>query len=310
MAIINNNFYADDVNSRSSRVSLLQHNIDGLAAELGVTGDLLIWAQNCEDQWRDISMEARLAKAQTNVEFSKFQSAFAECKKHYQKAKDLLKAIVTPHDNADEILRAYSIDGRTPLSRDGLESAVDDLSRQHEIYKAAGDPWVLPDHIVAELIPLRTEMSELHTAACTQRERAKVLREVAKNRFREDTHRLKLIYKMGVVARGVDSPNFLTLGMLPKSMVWTKKRPPAPENFRFDAVAKTFHWSFIDGADSYEAHYREAKTSGHWTTFYEGAENSCSPPDGISGTFDFRVRAIAKGKEGHWSGGIEESLQN
>ena len=310
MVITSNNFAEDYVAYRKARLRLLSSGIDIVAADIGLTGDLLVWAQNCREQWEDISGEARIDTAQTNVEFGKYQSAFDKCKKHYQKSKNYLKAIVAKHDNAAEIMRAYSIDGKTPLSREGLECAVDDLARQHEIYKTAGASWVLPDFIVAELLPLRAEMSEIHAAACTQRERAKVLRETAKIRFREDTHRLKLIYEMGVVAWGVQSPNLLRLGMLPKSMVWTKKRPPSPENFRYDADTRTFHWDLIDGAEFYEAHYREAGESGHWTAFYEGAQNSCPPPEGISEKFDFRVRAIAKGKEGHWSGSIEESIQN
>ena len=185
---------------------------------------------------------------------------------------------------------------------------VDDLIRQHDIYVAEADPWVLPNNVVDELRTFRTEMGNLHSDAATKRERAKVARKAMKKRFLDDTRRLKLIYGMAILVWGVQSPYFLDLGMLPKSKVWTKKRPPSPENFRFDSEARIFHWFSIEGADSYEAHYREAGGSGHWTAFYEGAENSCPPPEGLSGNFDFRVRAIAKGKEGRWSGGIEAEI--
>ena len=310
MAIINNLFSKDDAGDRQIRLLFLTGSIDDIAVELGITGDLLIWAQNCEGKWEEAQSEARMGDIAKMRAFSGFRYKQIDCKKLYQKAKKYLKAIIAEHDNAAEIMRAYSIDGRTPLSREGLETAVDDLARQHESYVAAGDPWVLPGLLVDEIVTLRTEMSELHTVARAMLLSAKVAREAMKARFREDTKRLRLVYEMGVLVWGVDSRNFIGIGFLPKSMVWTKKRPPSPENFRYDADTRTFRWDFIDGAESYEAQYREAKTSGHWTTFYEGAENSCPPPEGLSGTFDFRVRAIAKGKEGHWSGSIEESIQN
>jgi len=309
MAIINNLFSKDDTFDRMERLHSLQGSIDDIAAELGVTGNLLAWAQNCEDQWKEARSEARTKEIAKERAFSEFRYKQIDCKKLYQKAKNILKAMIAEHDNTAEIMHAYSINGTTPRTREGLESAVDDLSRQHEIYKAAGDPWVLPDHIVDEIRALRTEMSVLHTTACTLLLKAKVAREAMKARFREDTKRLRLIYEMGVLVWGVDSSNFIGRGFLPKSMVWTKKRPPSPENFRFDESAKTFRWSFIDGADSYEAHYRAAGEGGHWTAFYEGAENSCPPPEGLTGSFDFRVRAIANGKEGHWSGSASADMQ-
>jgi len=304
MAIINNLFSRDDPGDRGIRYISLNRSIDGVAVEIGVTGDLLAWAQNCEVDWEEAQSVARMAEIAKMRAFSEFRYKQIDCRKLYQKAKKYLKAIIAEHDNAAEIIRAYSIDGRTPLTREGLETAVDDLSRQHESYVAAGDPWVLPGHIVDEIVTLRTKMSELHTAARAMLLSAKVTRDAMKARFHNDTKRLRLVYEMGVLAWGVDSSKFIIMGMLPKSEVWTKRRPPSPENFRYDSDARTFRWDLIDGAEFYEADYRAVKTSGHWTTFYEGAANSCPPPEGISGTFDFRVRAIAKGKEGHWCGGI------
>ncbi len=310
MSITNNSFSKDDPGLRDLRLTLLENSINDYAVELDVTGDLLVWAQNCGDGWDDAQKEARRAENAKGLAFEEFKHKQIDCKKRYQKTKNFLKAIIAPHDNAAEIMRAYSIDGKTPLSREGLECAVDDLARQHETYKAAGDPWILPDHMVDALRTLRAEMSDLHTTACTMRERAKVAREAMKARFRDDTHRLKMVYELSVMAWGVQGGHFLRLGMLRKSMIWTKKRPPSPENFRYDSNARTFQWDLIDGADSYEAHYRESDKSGHWTAFYEGEANSCPQPEGLLGAFDFRVRAIAKGKEGHWSGSIEEVIQN
>jgi len=309
MAIRNNNFAQDDHLLRMERLSLLSNGIDEYTVELGLGGDLLLWAQNSNNEWEGIYRDAKMKKIDASGKFSKFRSKQNETVKLYQKAKNLLKAIVKQYDNADEIMRAYSIDGRTPRTREGIESALDDLSRQHEIYKTEGAPWVLPDPVVDQLRALRTEMSEIHTKACNLREKAKVSREARKKRFRQDTKKLKLIYEMGVLAWGVQGTHFITIGMLPKSMVWTKKRPPSPEHLAYNSGAETLRWDMIDGVETYEAHYRETGESGHWTAFYDGAEHSCRLPEGISGEYDFRVRAIAGGKESHWSGALELNLE-
>ncbi len=308
--IIDNNFYMDDIAGRIWRFIPLQSNIDSLAAEIGVEGDLLEWGRHCGDEWQEIVHITNSEQADKFVGFSKYQKGFKSSKDYYQKVKKLLKAKIAGHGNAEEIRRAYSISGQTPRTRDGLESAIDDMLRQNERYVDAGKPWVLPDRFIDELRALRTAMSELHTSACAEREEASAAIVARNERFKADTRRLRLIFEHAAATWGVEHSNFIVLGMLPKSMVWTKKRPPSPENFRYDASAKTFQWDFIDGADSYEAHYREAGEGGHWTAFYEGKANSCPPPEGLSGAYDFRVRAIANGKEGHWSGSIEKSIQN
>ena len=304
MATTNNNFSQDDPTSRMGRLDFLQNRIDAVAVELGVAGDLLLWAQTSYDQWEEIYLNADIMKAKTGVAFGAFADKMAECIGFYQKLKNLLKSVVKGYDNAGEIIRAYSIDGNTPRTREGIESAVDDLLQQHEIYKAAGDAWIIPDHFIDELRGLRIQMGELHSAARTQRERAKVARDAAAARFREDTLRMKLIYDLGVLAWGVQGTGFITLGMLPKSMVWTKHVPPSPENFVFDAGSRVFAWDPIDGADKYEVDYRKATQSGHWTAFYEGEESSCGAPDVLIGAYDFRVRAIAGAREGHWSAAV------
>ncbi len=306
--IIDNNFFADSIEKRSGRLGFLQNRIDEIADEIGVEGNLLLWAQSCEDDWHEIWGKAFIEKGQTGIAFGNYEIAFEKCSKYYQKSKKLLKAIIAEYDNADEIKRSYSINGQTPRSRDGLESAVDDMVRQNDKNVDEGKPWVLPAHFIDELKTLRADMSELHTEACAQREKASAAIEARNKRFREDSRRLRLVYEHAAAVWGVQSNHFIGMGMLPRSMVWTKKRPPAPEEFRYESGERIFRWNAIEGADSYEMHLRGAGQSGHWTSFYEGEDNSCPPPEGLSGAFDFRVRAIANGKEGYWSKSVEVEL--
>lgn len=302
MAIRNNNFSQDDYSQRVRRLASIHSNIDEFAAELGLSGDLLHWAQNAEADFKAFESEAWNKRNDSKSAFSAFRRKQVEARALYQKAKDILRAMIASHDNADEIIRAYSIDGRTPITREGIETAVDDLAAQHDVYVAEGAEWVLPDHVVDSLRTLRAEMRELHTVARNKREKAKIAREAYHKRFREDTRKLRLVYEMGVLAWGVEGTEFMVLGMLPKSMIWTKQRPPSPGNLRFDASSREFRWDRIDGADSYEVNYRAEGKGGHWTSVYEGAENRFVLEEGIAGALEFRVRAIAEGKEGHWSG--------
>ncbi len=305
MAFKNNNFSNDDPVTRVFRLHFLKLGIDDNAAVLGVTGDLLAWAQNCEKEWNDIYREAKFSRLEAS-------SAFAECRRKqveltafYQKAKDLLKALIAESENPDEVMRAYSIDSWTPRTREGIETAVDDLIRQNAVFSAEGVEWVLPEHIIDEIQSLRDEMSALHTDAVTKRDRAKTALKARNKRFIEDTKRLKVIFQMAVLVWGVNSNDLSRIGMVRKSSIWTKRRPPTPENFAYDSDSRIFRWDAIEDVTAYEAHYREADEKGHWTAFYEGVENSCSPPDSLRGVFEFRVRAIAENKESHWSRVLE-----
>ena len=304
MAIRNNNFSQDDLALRISRLGSIHNNIDEFAVELGLPDDLLHWAQNAEADFKAFESEAWQKRLESKRAFSAFRDKQDEARALYQKAKDILRAMIAPHGNADEIARAYSIDGRTPITREGIETALDDLAGQHDAYKAEGAEWVLPDHVVDSLRTLRSEMRELHTIARNKREKAKIAREAYNKRFREDTQRLRLVYEMGVLAWGVQGNAFMVLGMLPKSMIWTKKRPPSPGNLRYEASTRELRWEAIDGAGVYELNYRAEGKGGHWTGLYEGAENRFVLGEGVAGALEFRVRAIAEGKEGHWSGAL------
>jgi len=305
MALKNNNFSNDDPRTRNIRLRFLQMGIDDNAAVLGVSGDLLAWAQNCYEEWFEISEDARLSRIDASYTFKDCRTKQVELTAFYQKAKDLLKALIAESENPDEVMRAYSIDGWTPRTREGIETAVDDLVRQNAVFSAEGVEWVLPEHIIDEIQSLRDEMSALHTDAVTKRDRAKTALKARNKRFIEDTKRLKVIFQMAVLVWGFNSNDLSRIGMVPKSSIWTKRRPPTPENFVYDSDSRIFRWDAIEDVTAYEAHYREADEKGHWTAFYEGEENSCSPPDSLRGVFEFRVRAIAENKESHWSRVLE-----
>lgn len=308
MGLKNNNFSNDDPETRRTRLHSLQVGIDDNADVLGVTGDLLAWSQHCEEEWNDIYMDAKFSRIYASIAFKDCRRKQVELTGLYQKAKDLLKAMVAESDNPDEVLSAYSIDGWTPRTREGIETAVDDLIRQNAVYSAEGVDWVLPDHILAEIQSLRDEMSALHTDAVTKRDHAKTALKARNKRFADDTKRLKVIFQMAVLVWGVNSNDLSRIGIVRKSSIWTKRRPPTPDKFRYDSETRFFRWEYIEDVTAYEVQYRDAGEKGHWTAFYEGEDNSCAPPEGLSGVFEFRVRAIAENKESHWSRSLEATF--
>jgi len=301
MALINNNF-SKDKETRWLRLSSIQDNIDKFAAELGVTGALLDWAQNCETVYNEMREDLRGARYSSLRAFAEHRKKFKELRKKYQSGKDYLKALVRQYDESRGLAESYAIDGRTPKTRAGLGAAVDDLLRQDGIYRAAGDPWVLPASTIARIHTLRTEMGELYGIANNKRKDFHAAVKTYNDYYDSDTHKLRLLFEMALSVWGPDAPKLRLLGFLYRSAIWTKHVPPAPANFRFDSESRLFQWDIIEGADRYEAHYRDvfSKSGEHWTVFYEGVSNSCPPPEGLTGKFDFAVRAIAGKKEGNW----------
>ncbi len=88
--------------------------IDSVAADFGVEGELLDWARNSSEEWDNIKENARIETAEKHIAFADFREKQEECRKHYYKVKDLLKSIIARSDNADEIMKVHSIEGRTP----------------------------------------------------------------------------------------------------------------------------------------------------------------------------------------------------
>lgn len=300
MAIRNNNIANDDDNNRGSRLLLLETYIDKDAAELGISGDLLAWAQTCKTIWSDMLSLSHVETGTIDESFQEYQIKHKETQNYYQLAKDLLLAIIEQYGTDKEIEDGYGIRGSTSRKRKELSTAIDDFVREHVLLVAAGDPRVLAQTIIDKLVALNEEMNTMWTAAQTQKQVAKKALEAKRARFDEDTVKMRVIYNIARMKWGKQSSNFITLGFLPASMVWTRKGgPPAPERFAYDGGE--FHWASIEDVDSYEMQYRKTGTSGKWTTIYEGAENQTSEKPAQSGTYDFRVRGIADSKHGKWS---------
>jgi len=302
--LTSNDFSNDNDGVRNERCLHLQNNIDTYAAEIGCTGVHLAWAQGCYDTWTDLCSTTIVEDGQKQEATQEYQKKFAECREYYQNAKDLLKSIIWEYEKPDEIEEAYGVRFNTPRSRPLLIDVIKAFKKQHDLFIAAGDPRVIADAIVTQMVTLKDEMDDMATTAGTEKLEASQAFDNKQNEFTTGSDRLKIIYNMAKIIWGNDDPRLFELGFVPKSAIWTENKPPHPKNFLYDDVAKEFKWDAVEGVDSYEVDFRLTGASGDWTTLYEGADNFTDkrPPD--PGEYDFRVRAIADGKLGAWSGVI------
>jgi len=300
MAIRNNAPSHDDDSTRSDRTLLLQTNVDTYSGDLGIAGVLLTWAQGCHTGWQDAMTAATGESGQTEEASQEFRLKYDECHNYYQRAKNMLLSIIYQYQKPDEIVEAYEIDGSTPRNRGDLETAIDNIVRQHDIFIADADPRVLPQTIVDQMVVLKDEMAVKWTFVKQERIESRDAFDDKQELFNDDSLKLSLIYDMACMIWGPDDNRLINLGFLPRSMVWTEDKPPYPTNFAHDGAQ--FTWDVVEGVDSYEVDYRLTGDSGDWTQLYKGAENFTNkkPPD--PGEYDFRIRSWADDDSGAWSG--------
>ncbi len=303
MAILKNNSYTDDDDGvRNERCLHLQNNIDTYAAEIGCTGVHLTWAQGCYDTWTDLCATTIVEDGQKQEATQEYQKKFAECREYYQNAKDLLKSIIWEYEKPDEIEEAYGVRFNTPRSRPLLVHVIKAFKIQHDLFEAAGDPRVIADSIVTQMVTLKDEMEDMATTAGTEKREASQAFDNKQNEFTTGSDRLKIIYNMAKIVWGNDDPRLFELGFVPKSAIWTENKPPHPTNFIYDDVAKKFTWDAVEGVDEYEIDYRLTGASGDWTQLYKGANTSTATKPAEPGDYDFRIRSWKGDDSGSWSG--------
>ncbi len=252
--LINNSFSKDTDGSREERCLLLQSNIDTYAAELGITGVLLTWAQTSHASWTQAWTAADVEQGELNEAYQEFQKKFDEVRKYYAKAKDLLISIIDQYGKNDDIMSAYDVDIQTPTSRKSLFHAIDDMRETDARLTAAGDPRVLPFTVITQLTTLRNEANDLYISATQGKSQKMSAFELKKTAFDLGSTNLKVIYSYAKLIWGDDSPKLLDLGFVPKSQIWTTNEEeilPAPKNLAYDSTSIKLNWSEVPTATTY-----------------------------------------------------------
>jgi len=263
MALINNAFTNDDDSDRSERLDALSTHIDDFAVELAYAGDRLTWAQGAYDAWQEARATAHVEDGEMDEAYQEFHKSVNEAYKYYTTARDMLTQVIIDHGGPyDDVMREYLFEGKSPQRFKDLVTAIETWKKAHERLKAKGDPRVLPDAIVDNLLTHRDTMNSLQREARNERDESRDAYEEKQDIFRTDSSELTFLFGLCKLAWGHDDGRLRTLGFVPSSEVWTENKPPHPKNFAYDDVAKQFNWDAVADVAQYEIDYRLTGASG------------------------------------------------
>jgi len=302
MALKGNGFSRDSIAVRSNRTLLMESNIDDWAGEIGVTGDLLTWAQGCHTAWQNAVASGIVESGEAEEAHQTYKQALNACLEYYQKAKDALIEILHEFENPDDMEAAYGIRGETPRVPGLLEAAVNALKMEHDkrVAMVPPDPNVLPGAVVTNLVALKDDMISKYDIALDERMESNITFTAKGKLFETDSAYFRKIFTLAKLVWDEDDNRLLALGFVPKSMIWTHNRPHAPKNLTFDSESGTFSWDAVEDVDSYQLDCRLTGKKGDWTTIYEGAETSTSSKPPTAEEYDIRCRSIAGETSGNW----------
>jgi len=304
MAVRNNAFSRDSDADRADRLDLLVANIDFYAAELGVTGDRLTWAQGASEAWLAARSNAITESGEMEKAFQDFQDYVYETTIFYCNARGMLERIIKEYGGqADDILYQYGFKNSSPRIYSDLSAKMkmwldmDAKLRTH----VPPDPRVAPEAVITQLRDRLDNMLSAYQKAYSEKGEFELASKNKHDLFANDSCQLGILHMTAKLVWGDDDPRLRLLGFCPRSEIWSCSQPPAPKNFVYDDVIGEFSWDEVIDADLYEVMYRLSNASGDWSELYSGSERSTANKPPESGSYDFRVRAVSGDKNGKWS---------
>lgn len=286
----------DNEELRGSRLQLIEANLLTYCAELGFSPEspIVLWGKQSYTHWIDVLSTAALEDGQLNEAYQEYHLKFAETRNYFQGAKDLLRSIIEDLQKNDDAMEAYGIMKPSPTKRLELVGTIEQLKKQDAIFKAAGDPRVLPDMIVVNLVALKDQMQVLWAQAIAKKELSSNAYDAKKKTFAEDTDKLRVLYNTAKFVWGPDSAKLNLLGFVPRSEVWTATESaalPAPKNFTFNINAQEFKWDEVAKATGYLVEYKPDGAN-HYTVLARTTNARMPRIDPFIGKHDFRVCAL------------------
>jgi len=269
----NNDLTKESIENRLYRLLRMQNNIDTHAAELGITGPVLSWGQNCYDVFSGAITASTVEAGESKDATIIVREKFAEAKDYYQKAKDILIAYLDQYKPDEILLASYRVDRPTPRKYLDLTEAIDVFEETHNRLVAAGDDRVIAQAIIDELVARGNDFkTELDNAGIEQRE-SDVAYQEQHTIFNADTEKLRLVLSLACMIWGDDDPKLKDLGFVPSSEVWTPggggeqlPTPGPPENLQIeimpDGKIKFFWDSPLTGVPEYCNFYLEIVDTG------------------------------------------------
>ena len=300
--IINNSISQDTDGERTERLTILSANIDDFAVELGITGARLQWAQGADMAWLDAIATAGVEDGQMDEAFETYHQGLHDAAEYYSGSKQYLLAIIYELEKPDDIIKGYEFDKPAPRHYSAIIAAITQWKRNHDYLEGEGDPRIVNDTIMDQLVAHRDNVMTLRENAFKE-ETESDNAFAAKHDLKEsDEKAMALLLNLCKLTWGDDDSRLKLLGFLPSSEIWTENKPPHPTNFAHDGMK--FTWDAVADVDEYEIDYRLTGASGDWTQLYKGAATSTVGEPAEPGEFDFRIRSWKGDDSGAWSGVI------
>ena len=310
MADFRNNAITNDTNDQHTlRVDLCVVGMAKFEVELGFRGGLVAQMTKHQTDWNAATQDLTDQHGDELAATALLNQLEAELHDMLVSARWMVESMLYEDDvqgvEEHDIRCDFGLDKSIPFSHPGQLAIAKKMVSTNERYIADVSPYALPaapfDAMKAkyeafdDAIETRSteKHEELHAGKVKEIERANGDRLLAR------------AFKWICAIWDDNDDRLLEFGFVPKSQIWTPAPFPAPKNLAYDEPTATTSWDAVEGADSYQLDYRLNGASGDWTTLYEGVDNFTTnkPPD--PGEYDFRVRAIAEGKLGAWSGVLE-----
>ena len=255
--ITDNNVSRDTQGRRIERLTLLAANIDAVAVEIGVSGDRLAASQTCDTDYLGAISNAEIQGGQKDEAFEEFHQVVTILAELYAASKAHLLNIIWETEKPDDFMNSYGFNGRSPYRYDGLLSKITTWKEYHDILVADGDPRVLADAAMNNLVEKRDEMAAMRGTAYTEKKESRQAYDALHELFDYHTKLLQFIYTAAVLAWGDEDPRLELLGLLPASAVWTSgggDKLPAVTGFglEFTDPLLRLYWDAVAGADGYK----------------------------------------------------------
>ena len=207
--INNNTFSADDSGKRSTRLGLLSETVNDVAAELSISDGMLNWALNASDNYSNLLTVKDVQKGIVAEAVQTYQENFQELKKKYQILKNI---IISRYAENPEKLVIYSVEGRTPITMDGLKRSAELLIQGNNKLAELADPNVLPVNMIDSLQDIVNQINvNFMKASLEKEEYQKKLKEYHRI-FDENTRKLRALYNWAVAFWGNENPKLITIG--------------------------------------------------------------------------------------------------
>ncbi|MDT3741069.1 MAG: hypothetical protein RO257_16385 [Candidatus Kapabacteria bacterium] len=296
--IDNNSFTTDSNGVRVTRLQFLSASIDTYAVELGITGDLLTWAQNAYSVFEDLRSTQTIELGEKDEAFQTSQESDATLSERYQILKDIL---ISRYNNDNDILKIYGFIGQTPDTHDSIISAANDLIKCHNEHKAAGDTLVLPDAMISNFQTLTTNAINAYYTAYNERMESNAATRNLRALYDVDSKRLRALYSWTIATWSKFDPRLIVLGFTQATERVGGRVSATPTNLAYDEVSHVFSWDAVPDSTSYQLAYcPDGQPVQDWMSDYSGTENHTvfEPGDG-----DWLVKIRARNVNGYsdWS---------